>query len=63
VVTFAAISLARRAFTRIGVLDNAPRAELLAQFLQTTPASDPRRQRAEQLLQLARDRREAARHG
>ena len=34
-------------------------AERLAQFLQTAAADDPRRQRVEELLELARQRRAA----
>lgn len=38
---------------------NRPRTARIVRFLQTTPASDPRRQRVEQLLDLARNRRDA----
>lgn len=48
---------AQRTLARLGVLTPETRAERLAQFLHDTPAHDPRRQRIEQLLQLARERR------
>jgi len=53
---------ARRCMKRLvaGRMTEKRRYERLIHFLSTTPADDPRRQRVEELLQLARERRDRA---
>lgn len=50
----------RQTLAQLGVLNVVMCMERLAQFLHTTGADDPRRQRVEQLLQFARERRAKA---
>jgi hypothetical protein len=50
--------LVQRTLAHFGMMTPEIRAECLACFLRDTPATDPQRQRVEQLLQTARERRD-----
>lgn len=53
--------MAKRTLLKLGI-DKRDRAEKLLDFLRVTPASDTRRQRVNQLIALAAERKAAA-HG